>query len=162
MLATTHLIASQYNPNWTRIASALTYLSPVAPRTIKSTIAPRYHHRMVSGWPVKLRLGRPGTCVQETSHLQYMTKTQGKGITNRMPMKKTSERQTNSQIPNSIDSEPLSEPATPGGILPGAAGGLETEDIRPGISPAFCQPAMPSVQTRVSARTVPLATNSRN
>src|SRR5579863_8321661 len=99
MLATTHRIASQYNPNWTRIASALTNFSPVTPRTIKRTIAPRHHHRMVSGPPVKLRLDRPGTCVRETSHLQYMTKTQGRGITNKAPMKKTSERQTNSQIP---------------------------------------------------------------
>ena len=33
---------------------------------------------------------------------------------------------------------------------------------RPGISPAFCQPAMPSLQTSVSGLTVPRAIKSRN
>ncbi len=44
----------------------------------------------------------------------------------------------------------------------GIAGGAEPPGARPGISPARCQFAMPSVQTSVSAVMVPRAINSRS
>src|ERR1700690_3850937 len=110
MLAKNHLIASQYSPSWIRNVRALTYRIPVRPRQIMRTIAPRYHHRMVTGWPAKVRFGRAGTCVQETIHLQYMTRTHGNGMTRTAPTRKTSERQTNSEIPKSIESDPLPRP----------------------------------------------------
>src|ERR1700677_3697380 len=110
MLATSHLMASQYRTNWIRIERALMYWFPVRPRQIESTIAPKYHGRRVTAVPVKLRFGRPGTWMQETIHLQYMTKTHGNGMTNRAPMKNTTERQVNCQIPKSIESDPLPEP----------------------------------------------------
>ena len=44
----------------------------------------------------------------------------------------------------------------------GTAGAPEPATVNPGTSAAFRQPAMPSVQTRVSALTAPVAINSRN
>jgi hypothetical protein len=80
------------------------------------------------------------------------------------PMKNTTERHMNSQIPKSIKSDPLSTaPARVTGLPEtNPAGGLEAADIKPGISPALCQAAMPSVQTSVSASILPLAMNARS
>jgi hypothetical protein len=102
--------------------------------------------------------------VRETIHLLYMTKTHGTGMTNTSPIQSTTLRQVNSQIPKSIESGP---PAGPPAVVNGppackTGGGPEAPASRPGISPAFCQPAMPSLQTSVSAVTVPLAMNSRS
>src|SRR5258708_26193290 len=69
--ATNHLIASQYSPTCTKIMSALRYWIPVSARQMDRKIAPKYHHRMVTARPVKVRFGRSGTRVHDTIHLQY-------------------------------------------------------------------------------------------
>src|SRR5258705_348482 len=107
MLATNHLIASQYSPICTKIMRALRNWIRVRETPTERTIAPKYHHRIVTGRPVKARFGRSGTFVRETIHLLYMTMTHGTGMTNKMPMKRTRDRQVNSQTPNSIGSREL-------------------------------------------------------
>src|SRR5229473_4524504 len=106
------------------------------------TIAAKYHMR-VTGRPVKARFGRCGTRVRETIHLQYMTNTHGTGMTNTSPSQSTTLRQVNSQTPKSVESgPPAGRPAAVNG--PAACkttGGPEAPASRPGISPAFCQPA---------------------
>src|SRR5882762_9666649 len=161
MFATNHLIPSQYSPTCTKIMSALRYWIPVRARQMDRKIAPKYHHRMVTGRPVKLRFGRSGTRVHDTIHLQYMTMTHGTGMTNNRPMNNTSVRQMKSQIPKSTESDPpAGAPLPKTAPASGTTGGPEVPESRPGIFPAFCQPAMPSVQTSVSAVTIPLAMNS--
>src|SRR5260370_1616587 len=131
--------------------------------TISWAIVTQYHMR-VTARPVKARFGRCGTCVRETIHLQYMPTTDGTGMTNTRPIQSTRVRQVNSQIPSSIESGPPPRPPALSNGPPGCgtAGGLELPENRPGISPAFCQPAMPSLQTSVSAVIVPAAMNSCN
>src|SRR6267143_225147 len=55
MFATNHLIASQYSPTCTKIMSALRYWIPVRARQMDRKIAPKYHHRMVTGRPLEPR-----------------------------------------------------------------------------------------------------------
>jgi hypothetical protein len=100
--------------------------------------------------------------VLETIHLQYMTRTHGNGITSTAPMKNTTERQVKSQIPKSIESG--ATPAEFIGRPPDCAsvGADAARESKPGISPAFCQPAIPSVQISISGVTIPRATKSRN
>src|SRR5260370_10124304 len=152
MFATTHLIGSQYSPNCTKIMSALRSWIPARARQMDRKIAPRYHHRMVTGRPVKVRFGRSGTCVHDTIHLQYMTMTHGTGMTNTKPMSNTTVRQMKSQIPKSTESDPPAGAPLPATApAPATTGEPQPARSRPGISPAFCHPAMPSVQTSVSA-----------
>jgi len=65
-----------------------------------------------------------------------------------------------SQIPKSTESGPPPPAGTPAGR--GMAGGSEASASRPGTSPALSQPAMPSVQTSVSAVISPEAINWRS
>jgi len=144
------------------------------PMKLSATInakAPRNHHTMVIASPVKVRSGRPGTRVREVSHFKLLTSTHGSGMTKIAPTRNNSNRPTKSRISKSIDNDPLSLPVPApvsapvlglAAIPPGMAGGLAAGESRPGISPAFCQPAMPSVQISVSARIMPLAMKSRN
>src|SRR5450759_2059976 len=105
MLATNHLIKSQYNPIWTINIKLLSNPDPIKGTPINTASAAKYHIS-VTGRPVKVRFGRSGTCTQETIHLQYITMTQGVGMTNRRPINNTRRRQVNSQSPNSIESGP--------------------------------------------------------
>lgn len=123
--------------------------------------APRNHQTMVIALPVKVRSGRPGTRVREIIHFKLLTRTHGNGTMKIAPITNSSACRTKSKISKSIDNDPLSEPAG-AGALPGMAGGLAAGESRPGISPAFCQPDMPSVQMSVSARMMPRAMRSRN
>src|SRR5882757_2867650 len=75
IFATNHLMASQYNPNCTKIINILRYWIPVRPTQMERAIAPKYHHSTVIDWPAKVRFGRSGTRTQETSHRQYMVTT---------------------------------------------------------------------------------------
>jgi hypothetical protein len=100
--------------------------------------------------------------VQETIHLQYMTRTHGNGITRTAPIKNSSERQVTSQIPKSIESG-----ATPAELIWGPPDGARVgagaaRERRPGMSPASCQPSMPAVQTSTSAVIIPRAMKLRN
>src|ERR1700722_1823130 len=155
MFSRNHLIPSQYNPVWIRSEMTLLNLLPITARQIKRATAPRYHHRIVIGRPVKLRFGRPGTRVQETIHSQYGTKTHGNGIINTAPMNRISERRTNSHIPKSIESDPPPGLAS-GSCEYGTVGGPERPGNRPGMSPASCQSVIPSLQTSVVPVTMPL------
>src|SRR5581483_11375147 len=124
------------------------------------TIAPKYQGTSVIAWPVKLRLGRPGTRTRGTIQFRIQTMIHGPGITRRLASEATRPRQKSSQTPTSIVSAlPLPTPppaaVTGGGPGRGIAGGRDAPDIRPGISPAFCQPDMPSLHTRVSGVTDP-------
>ena len=62
------------------------------------------YHISVTGRPVNLSCGRPGTCTQDTIHLQYITITQGVGMTNASPSTRVRLRQTKSQRSKSIES----------------------------------------------------------
>src|SRR5258708_27983607 len=101
MLATNHLIASQYSPICTKIMRALRNWIPVRETPTERTIAPKYHHRIVTPRPVKARFGRSGTFAQEPIHLLYMTMTHGTGMTNKLPTTRTTDRQVNSHTPTS-------------------------------------------------------------
>jgi hypothetical protein len=81
-----------------------------------------------------------------------------------LPIEKSNPRPSSAQMLKSTESgwAIVAPPVVSGTPEGGTAGGPETPESRPGISPAFCQPAMPSVQTSVSAVTVPLAMNSRS
>ena len=57
------------------------------------------YHISVTGRPVNVRFGRPGTCTLETIHWQYITMTQGVGMMKARPTSKARLRQVKSHRP---------------------------------------------------------------
>src|SRR4051812_43698605 len=80
-----------------------------------STMRPKTQAAMISGEPVKEIFGRPGTWTRDRIQFAYHTTIHGIGMMKQTPMRYTRVRQTNSQMPKSIEIAPAPAVAYPPG-----------------------------------------------